>query len=128
MNKDQKKQCQYIIHTHAAIDGLANAIPTPGLGTAADLTAMTTMCMSLCAVFGGNIPEKVAEGMAIAALRRTVLKQPIKVLTKTVSKYVPVLGQVIAPTISVAMMESAGWTLAHELEAHARSNGALTAT
>ena len=32
------------------------------------------------------------------------------------SKLIPGLGSVVAPTISVALLEAAGWTLAKELE------------
>jgi len=47
-----------------------------------------------------------------------MLKQPIKTLTKELSKFIPFLGQVVAPSISVVMLEAAGWTLAKELEVY----------
>lgn len=45
-----------------------------------------------------------------------MLKQPIKTLTKELSKIVPFLGQMVAPAISVTMIEAAGWSIAKELE------------
>lgn len=116
MTESQETKCHAIIHSHAAACGAGNLVPVPGVGVAADITTMVTMCMSLSAVFGGSITKEAAEGLAIAALKRTVLKQPIKVLTKELSKLVPFLGQLVAPAISVVMIEAAGWTLAKELE------------
>jgi uncharacterized protein (DUF697 family) len=78
---------------------------------------MTTMTMSLCAVFGGNISQEAAKTLSIAALKNTMLKQPIRTLTRELSKFVPGLGQVVAPSIAVVMIEAAGWVLAGELEA-----------
>ena len=78
MTDDEREKCGVIIHTHAAAAAAGNAIPVPGTGFAADTITMTTMTMALCAVFGGSIKEKVAESLAIAAIRRQVLKQPVK--------------------------------------------------
>lgn len=116
MTPEQEKKCHAIIHSHAATAAAGNALPVPGLGVAADMVTITSMCMSLCAVFGGNLTEQAAKGLAIAAIKNTMLKQPIKTLTKELSKFVPFLGQVVAPTISAVMIEAAGWTLAKELE------------
>ena len=116
MTEDQEQKCHAIIHSHAVAAAAGNAVPVPGLGVAADLVTMTTMTMSLCAVFGGNISESAAKTLAIAALKNTMLKQPIKTLTKELSKLVPGLGQIVAPSIAVVMIEAAGWVLAKELE------------
>ncbi|WP_370554974.1 hypothetical protein [Edwardsiella tarda] len=115
MNEEQRNRCSTIIHTHAVAAAAGNFIPVPGAGVATDTVAMTSMCMNLCAVFGGSISEEVAKGLAIVAIRDTVLKQPLKVLTKELSKLVPFLGQIVAPTISVTMLETAGWNLAQTL-------------
>lgn len=117
MTDDQTKKCHSIIHGHAVAVAAGNAVPVPGLGVAADMVAMTTMTMSLCAVFGGNITEATAKTLAIAALKNTMLKQPIKTLARELSKLIPGLGQVVAPSIAVVMIEAAGWVLAKELEA-----------
>lgn len=116
MTEEQKAKCATIIHSHAVAAGAGNAVPVPGLGVATDIVTMTTMAMMLSAVFGGNMPENVAKNMAIAAIKRTMLKQPIKTITKELSKIVPFLGQIVAPSISVAMLESAGWLLAKEMD------------
>ncbi|WP_304335627.1 hypothetical protein [Conchiformibius steedae] len=116
MTDEQETKCHAIIHTHAVAAAAGNALPVPGLGIATDLVTMTTMCTSLCAVFGGSLTEEAAKGMAIAAIKNTMLKQPVKVLTKELSKLIPGLGQVVAPTVSVALLEAAGWTLAKELD------------
>lgn len=116
MTEDQKKKCHAIIHSHAAAAAAGNAVPVPGLGIAADMVTMTTMTMSLCTVFGGNISKETAQVLAIAALKNTALKQPIKILSRELSKLVPGLGQIVAPSIAVVMIEAAGWVLANELQ------------
>lgn len=115
MTEEEKSKCEKIIHFHAAAAGAGNLIPIPGTGIAADTITMTTMAMTLASVFGGSITEAVAKNMAINAIKATMLKQPIKTLTKELSKFIPFLGQVVAPTISIAMLEAAGWALAEEL-------------
>lgn len=116
MTENQETKCHAIIHSHAVAAGAGNAVPVPGLGIAADMVTMTSMCMSLCAVFGGNITEEAAKTLAIAAMKNTMLKQPIKTATKELAKFIPFLGSVVAPSISIVMIEAAGWTLAKELE------------
>ena len=124
MTDDQEKKCHAIIHSHAVAAAAGNAVPVPGLGIAADMVTMTSMTMSLCAVFGGSLTEEAAKALAIATIKNTMLKQPIKTLTKELSKFIPFLGQVVAPSISVVMLEAAGWTLAKELEAKFRAKAA----
>jgi len=114
---EQERKCHAIIHSHAAAAAAGNVVPVPGAGIAADMVVMTTMTMSLCAVFGGEITKEAAKTLAIATMKNTMLKQPIKTMTKELSKIIPVLGQIVAPSISVVMLEATGWTLAKELEA-----------
>lgn len=116
MTEEQESKCHKIIHSHAIAGAAGNALPVPGLGIATDMVTMTTMTMSLCAVFGGSLTEEAAKALAIATIKNTLLKQPIKTLTKELSKFIPFLGQIVAPSISVVMLEAAGWTLAKELE------------
>ena len=117
MTDEEKSKCQKIIHGHAAAAAAGNLVPVPGVGLATDTVTMTTMAMALASVFGGSIPESVAKNMAINAIVATVKGQPVKVIAKEISKFVPILGQLVAPSVSVAMLESAGWLLAEELAA-----------
>ena len=82
MTSDQESSCHKIIHVSAAAAAAGNLIPVPGTGIAADMVAMTAMTMSLAGVFGGSLTEEAAKGIAIAALKNTMLKQPIKTLAK----------------------------------------------
>ncbi|MDR0217201.1 MAG: hypothetical protein LBJ15_24785 [Comamonas sp.] len=116
MTNEQENKCHMIIHSHAVAAGAGNAIPVPGLGIATDMVVMTTMTMSLCAVFGGSLTEEAAKALAIAAIKNTMLKAPIKTLTKELSKLIPGLGQIVAPAIGVVMLEAAGWVIAKDLE------------
>ena len=119
MEENTKQRCRCIIHSHAVAAAAGNAVPVPGMGFAADTVTMTTMAMSLAAVFGADIPKSVAKNLAITALKRQVLKQPIKMMAKELSKLIPGLGQIVAPAMSVAMLEAAGWAMANEMAAKA---------
>jgi uncharacterized protein (DUF697 family) len=116
MTEDQKTKCHAIIHSHAVAAAAGNVAPIPGLGVAVDVVTMTTMTMALCAVFGGSIPKESAKSLAIAGIKNTALKQPIKTLARELSKLIPGVGQVVAPSIAVVMLEATGWVLAAELE------------
>ena len=116
MTEAEKEKCHYIIHTHAAACGGGNLVPIPGVGIAADLVTMTTMAMALAGVFGGSVTEEAAKGMAVAALKRTALKQPIKVISKELAKLIPWAGPVFSASVSVAMCEAAGWALAGDMD------------
>ncbi len=116
MTEEQNKKCHMIIHSFAAAAGGGNAVPIPGVGIAADLVALTTMAVSLAGVFGGNVTEEAAKGMAVAALKRTALKQPIKVISKELAKLIPFAGPVVAVSVSVALAEAAGWALAGDMD------------
>lgn len=116
MTDEENTKCHAIIHSHAVAAAAGNAVPVPGLGVAVDIATMTTMCMALSTVFGSSIPENVAKGMAVTAIKSTMLKQPIKTIAKELSKFVPFLGSVVASSVSLAMLEAAGWVLAKELD------------
>ena len=117
MTKAEKSKCRKIIHGHAAAAAAGNLVPVPGVGLATDTVTMTTMAMALASVLGGSITESVAKTMAINAIIATIKKQPVRIIAKEISKVVPVVGQLVAPSVSVAMLESAGWLLANELVA-----------
>ena len=118
MTEEQKSKCHAIIHSHAVAAAAGNAIPVPGLGVAVDIATMTTMAMALSAVFASSeIKENVAKTMAIAAVKQTLLKQPIKTMVKEASKVIPGLGQVVSAAMAISFLEAAGWILANELDA-----------
>ena len=116
MTDDEKKKCHAIIHSHAVLAAAGNALPLPGTGLAADTITMTTMAMALASVLGGSIPESVARNMAVNAIVAAVKKNAVKNFVKEAVKIVPFAGQIISPSISVAMLESAGWSLANQLD------------
>jgi len=116
MTSEQKSTCHKIIHTAAVAAGAGNLMPIPGTGIAADMVAISAMTMSLASVFGGSLTEEVAKGIAIAAIKNTILKQPIKTLVKELSKFIPFVAQMVAPSISVVMIEAPGWSIAKDLD------------
>lgn len=106
MTTQQYRKCASIIHSAAVA---AAAVPAPGAGVAIDMVAMTTMALSLAGVFGTNITDAGAKAMAIATFKKNAaLRQPVRTLTKEVAKFIPGLGQWMAPGISFAMIEAAG--------------------
>ncbi len=125
MTNNQRNKCHAIIHSAAVADAAGNAVPVPGLGIAVDTVALTTMAMSLAGVFGGNIKEEAAKGLAIAALKRTALQQPIKTVVKEASKFVPWFGSVVAAGLSASFIEAAGWALVNDLENKFKSQNKL---
>lgn len=116
MTEEQKAKCRKIIHGAAALAGAGNLVPIPGTGVAADTVAMTTMAIGLAAVLGGSLTEEAARALAINSVKQTMLKQPVRVVAKEVAKFVPLLGQAIAPAVSIAIVEAAGWSMAADLE------------
>lgn len=116
MTESQKKKCHAIIHTGALAAGAGNCFPIPGTGLAADTVALTTMACSLAAVFGRDPSKAAAKGIALAAIKKQLLKSPIKALVKEVSKIFVWGGPAVSATISVAMVEAAGWAIADEFD------------
>lgn len=117
MTEDQKVRCHAIIHTAAVAAGGGNAVPLPGLGLAADTAALVGMAIGLSSVFGRSVDESIARAMAFDALKKTMLKQPVKVIAKEFSKILPVFGSVFAATVSAGLVEAAGWSIVAHLEA-----------
>ena len=116
MTDEQRIRCHAIIHSAAVAAGGGNAVPVPVLGLAADTAALVGMAIGLAAVFGQSIPESAAKAMAVDAIKKTLLKQPVKVIAKELSKIIPFFGSVFAATVSVGLVEAAGWTLAGDFE------------
>jgi uncharacterized protein (DUF697 family) len=116
MTPKHQSLCRRIIHSAAVTAGAGNLVPIPGFGIAVDLVTMTGMTIALANVFGGSIPKAVAEGLSIAALKETALKQPVKTITKELSRFIPLIGLLIAPTISIGMIEAAGWNIARQMD------------
>lgn len=122
MTDAEKNKCHAIIHSHAVLAAAGNALPLPGTGLAADTITMTTMAMALASALGGSITESVARNMAINAIVAAVKKNAVKTFVKEAAKIIPFAGQIISPAISVAMLESAGWSLANQLDAERPPN------
>jgi len=116
MTPKHQSLCRRIIHSAAVTAGAGNLVPIPGFGIAVDLVTMTGMTIALANVFGGSIPKAVAEGLSIAALKETALKQPVKTITKELSRFIPPIGLLIAPTLSIGMIEAAGWNIARQMD------------
>lgn len=116
MNDTQHNQCHAIIHTAAIAAASGNAVPVPGLGLAADTAALAWMAMDLARVFGQSISANVGKAMAVEALRKTLLQQPLKFVGKELGKLVPFFGTALAATVSAGLVEATGWALAYDMD------------
>ena len=116
MNKSQRSQCQSVIHTAAAASGAGNLLPVPGAGLLADWVAMTLMTTRLAAIFGGSLTGEAAKGWVVVALKEQLLRSPIRTVTRELFRPIPLLGMLVAPAVSVSMIEATGWLLAERLD------------
>ncbi|MBQ3682622.1 MAG: hypothetical protein II922_06025 [Succinimonas sp.] len=121
MNSQQKSECRVIIHTAAAVSASSTLIPVPLTGFAVDAAVMVTMVMNLARVFhlDTTVNEDLARGMAIAAVKKQLLKHPIKYLTREFSKTLPMAGTAISGGLSLALTEAAGWKIAEQFARNA---------
>ena len=109
-------KCHAIIHSAAVASGVGNAVPVPGTGWAADTIALTGMAISLASVFGKDLTKSAASAMAVAALKKQFLKQPLKYIGKELGKLVPWGGQAAAAVVSAGLVEAAGWSMVKQFE------------
>ena len=116
MTDEERGKCHWIIHTAAVATASTSFAPVPGLGVAADMTAMATMAVSLAAVFGQELTTAMAGGLAYGMMKKTICEQPKKYLKKELAKVIPFWGQAISAGISVALTEAAGWQLAESFD------------
>lgn len=77
---------------------------------------VTGMVLSLCKVFGGRIGESMAKTLVIQALKKQIMKQPLKFATKELSKLIPFAGSIVGDGLSIALIEVAGWEFAREFD------------
>ncbi len=121
MNSQQKSECHVIIHTAAAASASSTLIPVPLTGFAVDAVVMVAMVMNLARVFhlDSTVDEDLAKGLAIAALKKQLLKHPVKYLTREFSKTLPMAGTAISGGLSLALTEAAGWKIAEQFARNA---------
>lgn len=116
MTNEERVKCHWIIHTTAVVTAGPAVLPVPGLGVAADMTAMATMAVSLAAVFGKELTTASATGLAYGTMKNVICQQPSKYLKKELTKVIPFFGQAISAGISVVLTEAAGWQLAQSFD------------
>lgn len=109
MTESQLVKCHTIIHAHAALATAANAgVPIPGVGIVADLATFTSMTVQLALVFNQNLTNEAAKGIAVATLKKYLLKAPISF----VGKFIPFANAIA----SAAILEGTGWLIANQLD------------
>ena len=109
MTESQMIKCHSIIHAHSALASAANAgVPIPGVGIVADMVTFTSMTVQLALVFDQSLTNEAAKGIAVAALKKYLLKAPIA----AAAKFIPFANAIA----SVAIMEGTGWVIANQLD------------
>ena len=116
MTETQRKRCKSIIHSWSAVAGTGNLLPVPGTGFVADTAALAMMARGLAEVFGDDKSAAAAKGIAVATLRRVLLKQPIRAIGKELCKLIPFAGQAVSASISVGIAEATGWAMANDFD------------
>jgi uncharacterized protein (DUF697 family) len=121
MTETQRKKCKNIIHSWSAVAGTGNLLPVPGTGFVADTAALAMMARELAGVFGEDKPASAAKGIAVATLRRVLLKQPIRAIGKELCKLIPFAGQALSAGISVGIAEATGWAMANDFDKRSKA-------
>lgn len=116
MTETQRQRCKRIINSWSALAGAGNLSPIPGTGFAADVAALAMMARELAGVFGEDKPASMAKGIAVAALKKALIKQPIKAVGKELLKLVPFAGQALSAGLSVGIAEATGWAMANDFD------------
>lgn len=124
------KECKKMVTLRALASAGAGAIPVPGVDIVADVSMLLELLPSITRKFGleeddveglpPNIKSIIAKVLADIAsdfigkaitkdLIITVLKRfGVRVAGKQVSKYIPILGTVVAATLSFTLMKVVG--------------------
>ncbi|MCM3154986.1 YcjF family protein [Priestia megaterium] len=125
-----KKEAKKMVKKRASLSGAAAAIPLPGVDIGADITIMLELINSINKKFGLS-PEQIEEldletkrmllviitslgselaGQVITKQLVTQLLKKVgtKVATKSIAKFVPIIGQATAAGISFASMKYLG--------------------
>ncbi len=107
LSKHQKIQCNSIIHTASVAAGTAGAgLAQIPLSDAAIITPIqVTMIVSLGAVFGFKITEKIATGI-IGSCGTAFIGRGI---TQIVVGWIPGIGNIINTTTAAGLTEAIGW-------------------
>ena len=110
MTESERSKCEDIIHGHATAVVAGNLAPVPGLGTAIDTAALTTMTLALASVFNVSVSKTLATNIAVNELKKYVGKQVVKEFIKII----PGFGSFASAALTIGMIESAGWSIAEE--------------
>jgi len=121
--KKKRKSCAVFINYAAVSAGLGNTIPIPGTGIAADISALSLVFLKIRSAFdladlADANPIKQARYAQIAKqIVEYGTKEGIKILLKTygkkqvikeLAKYLPIVGPIIAGSISGVIVQKAG--------------------
>jgi len=126
--KDIKEEASSYINKIAAGSGVANAIPLPGIGEGYDITMMISAMKTIARKYGldddqvNSYPEAirvaiyevaketttklVGKKLTEAAVKAILKKMGTRFATKSVLRFVPIVGQIVSGAISAALMKA----------------------
>ena len=125
-----RDECKSMVTTRASLSAGAAVIPLPGIDVGADVTLLLEMIPAINRKFGltpeqiddldpqfkkitlvaiTSIGSELIGKMVTKQLIMQVLKRiGVRVATKSAAKFIPILGQVLAATISFGAMKMIG--------------------
>jgi len=124
---DIKNSNNKYINKIAAGSGVSNAVPLPGVGEGYDISMLIAAMNKIARSYGldeesvDSLPNTiriaiyeaakvtttklVGKKITAAVIKKILAKMGIRIATKTIAKYVPIVGQVISGTISALTMK-----------------------
>jgi len=131
-----RKECKWMVAKRAVVSGAANLVPLPGVDIAVDIGLLMKLLPAINQKFGLS-PEQIDEldpqvrimiynlivTLGTQTAGKVITKQIIvsvlkkfgvKLAGKQVAKFIPIIGQATAFTISVAAMKYVGDTHINE--------------
>ena len=120
MTEVEISKCSKIIHgSTLAISGIAGGLAQiPGSDSAAIAPIQIGMIMALANIFGVNITKSSAG----AILANQIAEQAGRMGVKIVLRFIPGVGNVANATVSAAITETMGWSIAKDFARQKRLN------
>ena len=126
--EDIKEEASKYINKVAAGSGIANAIPLPGIGEGYDITMMIKAMKTIAGKYGldddqvDSYPEEIrvaiyevaketatkliGKKLTEAAVKAVLKKMGTRFATKSVLRFVPIVGQIASGAISAGLMKA----------------------
>ena len=105
MNKEQKRNCEYIIHSAALAAGAIGGLPVPGSDAVGLLGIQAAMVLALAEVFEYPMTKAAAETIA----KQAIVSSTGKLIASNLTKMIPGVGSVVCASVAAGLTEAFGW-------------------